>query len=35
VIPSMPSYGFSGSQPRPAATPTRIAGAWIVLMKRL
>ncbi len=35
VIPSMPGYGFSG---KPAATgwdPSRIARAWIVLMKRL
>jgi pimeloyl-ACP methyl ester carboxylesterase len=35
VIPSIPGYGFSG---KPTATgwgPTRIASAWIVLMKRL
>jgi pimeloyl-ACP methyl ester carboxylesterase len=35
VIPSMPGYGFSG---RPTSTgwdPSRIARAWIVLMKRL
>ena len=35
VIPSMPGYGFSG---KPSATgwdPTRIARAWVVLMKRL
>jgi pimeloyl-ACP methyl ester carboxylesterase len=35
VIPSMPGHGFSG---KPAATgwdPARIAGAWVVLMKRL
>jgi pimeloyl-ACP methyl ester carboxylesterase len=35
VIPSLPGHGFSG---KPAATgwdPPRIAGAWVVLMKRL
>jgi pimeloyl-ACP methyl ester carboxylesterase len=35
VIPSLPGHGFSG---KPAATgwdPVRIAGAWVVLMKRL
>jgi pimeloyl-ACP methyl ester carboxylesterase len=35
VIPSMPGYGFSE---RPSTTgwdPTRIARAWVVLMKRL
>jgi pimeloyl-ACP methyl ester carboxylesterase len=35
VIPSLPGYGFSG---KPATTwwdPTRIAHAWVVLMKRL
>lgn len=35
VIPSMPGYGFSG---RPTSTgwdPSRIARAWIVLMRRL
>ena len=35
VIPSLPGHGFSA---KPAATgwdPVRIAGAWVVLMKRL
>ena len=35
VIPSLPGHGFSA---KPAATgwdPARIAGAWVVLMKRL
>jgi pimeloyl-ACP methyl ester carboxylesterase len=35
VIPSMPGYGFSGKPTTTGWDPTRIAGAWIVLMKRL
>jgi pimeloyl-ACP methyl ester carboxylesterase len=35
VIPSMPGYGFSGKPTQPGWDPTRIARAWIVLMKRL
>jgi pimeloyl-ACP methyl ester carboxylesterase len=35
VIPSMPGYGFSGKPTSPGWDPTRIARAWIVLMKRL
>jgi pimeloyl-ACP methyl ester carboxylesterase len=35
VIPSMPGYGFSGKPATTGWDPVRIAGAWIVLMKRL
>jgi pimeloyl-ACP methyl ester carboxylesterase len=35
VIPSMPGYGFSGKPTTTGWDPTRIAGAWTVLMKRL
>ena len=35
VIPSMPGYGFSGKPTTAGWTPTRIAKAWIELMKRL
>jgi pimeloyl-ACP methyl ester carboxylesterase len=35
VIPSMPGYGFSGKPTTTGWDPQRIAGAWIVLMKRL
>jgi pimeloyl-ACP methyl ester carboxylesterase len=35
VIPSMPGYGFSGKPTMTGWDPTRIARAWIVLMKRL
>jgi pimeloyl-ACP methyl ester carboxylesterase len=35
VIPSMPGYGFSGKPTTKGWDPTRIAAAWIVLMKRL
>jgi pimeloyl-ACP methyl ester carboxylesterase len=35
VIPSLPGYGFSGKPTEPGWDPTRIARAWIVLMKRL
>jgi pimeloyl-ACP methyl ester carboxylesterase len=35
VIPSMPGYGFSGKPTTTGWDPTRIADAWIVLMKRL
>jgi pimeloyl-ACP methyl ester carboxylesterase len=35
VIPSMPGYGFSGKPTATGWDPTRIARAWIVLMKRL
>jgi pimeloyl-ACP methyl ester carboxylesterase len=35
VIPSMPGYGFSGKPAKPGWDPARIAGAWVVLMKRL
>jgi pimeloyl-ACP methyl ester carboxylesterase len=35
VIPSMPGYGFSGKPTTAGWDPTRIARAWIVLMKRL
>ncbi len=37
VIPNMPGYGFSG-KPSPTSAgwePTKIARAWVVLMKRL
>jgi len=35
VIPSIPGYGFSGKPSTPGWDPTRIARAWVVLMKRL
>jgi len=35
VIPSIPGYGFSGKPATSGWEPTRIARAWIVLMKRL
>ncbi len=35
VIPSIPGYGFSGKPTTTGWDPVRIAGAWIVLMKRL
>jgi pimeloyl-ACP methyl ester carboxylesterase len=35
VIPSIPGYGFSGKPATTGWEPTRIARAWIVLMKRL
>jgi pimeloyl-ACP methyl ester carboxylesterase len=35
VIPSLPGYGFSGKPDKTGWDPTRIARAWIVLMKRL
>jgi pimeloyl-ACP methyl ester carboxylesterase len=35
VIPSMPGYGFSAKPTTTGWDPTRIARAWIVLMKRL
>jgi pimeloyl-ACP methyl ester carboxylesterase len=35
VIPSMPGYGFSGKPTTTGWDPSRIARAWIVLMKRL
>jgi pimeloyl-ACP methyl ester carboxylesterase len=35
VIPSMPSYGFSGKPTTTGWDPVHIARAWIVLMKRL
>src|ERR1700756_5301932 len=35
VIPSMPSYGFSGKPTTTGWGPDHIARAWIVLMKRL
>lgn len=35
VIPSMPGYGFSGKPTTTGWGPTRIARAWIALMKRL
>src|SRR3954462_5151461 len=35
VIPSMPGYAFSGKPTAPGWDPSRIARAWIVLMKRL
>jgi pimeloyl-ACP methyl ester carboxylesterase len=35
VIPSMPGYGFSGKPTATGWDPTRIARAWVVLMKRL
>jgi pimeloyl-ACP methyl ester carboxylesterase len=35
VIPSMPGYGFSGKPTTSGWEPTRIAHAWVELMKRL
>jgi pimeloyl-ACP methyl ester carboxylesterase len=35
VIPSMPGYGFSGKPTTAGWDPARMAGAWVVLMKRL
>jgi pimeloyl-ACP methyl ester carboxylesterase len=35
VIPSIPGYGFSGKPATTGWEPTRIARAWITLMKRL
>jgi pimeloyl-ACP methyl ester carboxylesterase len=35
VIPSIPGYGFSAKPTSTGWDPVRIAGAWIVLMKRL
>ncbi len=35
VIPSMPGYGFSGKPTTSGWGPAHIAGAWVVLMKRL
>ncbi len=35
VIPSMPSYGFSGKPTTTGWNPVHIARAWVVLMKRL
>ena len=35
VIPSLPGYGFSGKPTTTGWDPTRVARAWIVLMKRL
>jgi pimeloyl-ACP methyl ester carboxylesterase len=35
VIPSIPGYGFSGKPTTTGWDPVRIAGSWIVLMKRL
>jgi pimeloyl-ACP methyl ester carboxylesterase len=35
VIPSMPGYGYSGKPTTPGWGPTRIARAWVELMKRL
>jgi pimeloyl-ACP methyl ester carboxylesterase len=35
VIPSIPGYGFSGKPATTGWEPTRVARAWIVLMKRL
>ncbi len=35
VIPSMPGYGFSAKPTTRAWDPSRIASAWVVLMKRL
>lgn len=35
VIPSIPGYGFSGKPTELGWEPSRIAKAWIVLMKRL
>ena len=35
VIPSIPGYGFSGKPTATGWDPQHIAGAWVVLMKRL
>src|SRR5215468_6905274 len=35
VIPSLPGHGFSAKPATPGWDPVRIAGAWVVLMKRL
>jgi pimeloyl-ACP methyl ester carboxylesterase len=35
VIPSLPGYGFSGKPTTTGWDPTRIARAWVALMKRL
>jgi pimeloyl-ACP methyl ester carboxylesterase len=35
VIPSLPGHGFSGKPTTTGWDPTRIARAWVVLMKRL
>jgi pimeloyl-ACP methyl ester carboxylesterase len=35
VIPSMAGYGFSGKPTTPGWDPTRMARAWVELMKRL
>jgi pimeloyl-ACP methyl ester carboxylesterase len=35
VIPSLPGYGFSGKPTELGWEPTRIARAWVTLMKRL
>ena len=35
VIPSLPGYGFSGKPTSTGWDPTRVARAWVVLMKRL
>jgi pimeloyl-ACP methyl ester carboxylesterase len=35
VIPNMPGYGFSGKPTTTGWGPTRIAGAWVELMKRV
>jgi pimeloyl-ACP methyl ester carboxylesterase len=35
VIPSLPGYGFSGKPTASGWDPTRIARAWVELMKRL
>jgi pimeloyl-ACP methyl ester carboxylesterase len=35
VIPSLPGYGFSGKPTTTGWGPTRIARAWVMLMKRL
>jgi pimeloyl-ACP methyl ester carboxylesterase len=35
VIPSLPGYGFSGKPATTGWDPTRVARAWVVLMKRL
>jgi len=35
VIPSIPGYGFSGKPTSTGWDPSRIASAWVVLMKRL
>lgn len=35
VIPSMPGFGFSGKPTTTGWNPSRIANAWVTLMKRL